>query len=733
MSVVPDENARLINQYEERRRDHKVLALIVAVVALVLVCIGLSAYSIVLSKNIKNSLNPATNPVDNPYGWLKDVVQPQMDMSQDPCDDFYQYSCGGFVANTVLPPGVNMYIPTFQTVELNNYEVLNGIVNGQWPLISDLYQSCMQDPDYVADDTAETLQFVIDQNTMVNETTASTVLPTVAALQAMGVDAFFAISQMDNIFAEGSDNYLQFMQSGISSIDYTDANMVGNYTALIAQVLNVFMNITNARASAVVNLEYTLFNISGNPETYEEAYVNMTFSEFQNVTGYDFSSYISALQVNVSGSDIVIVTTPSFFAELGSAINAAGAQGVSDYLAWRTIYSLALASSFPVNFPPSLVDLASELKSLEFVNPRKAARSIVNKEYLREFTATQYSAAQLACIDSVDTLLSDFVGLLFDLQVVGSDEVDAIHTVTGGVQNSFLNSFAALTWLDDAAREAAAYKLQNIIQIIGHPNLLNRYRGVNLTPDHFLNNILRINQADFADMLTYVGTPFNRSDYEFPATIVNAFYSPLTNTINFPAGILESPMFSTTFPTMLQYARMGYVIGHETTHGFDNNGRLWNAQGVYQGIFDNATSLRFEQGAQCLVDQYNSYEVIPGLYVNGENTLGENIADMGGAKNAYRAYQAWIKANGTDADAGSAKSRIMPSLTNDQLFFVMLGQTWCTKATDAGLASQVVNDVHSPSKFRVNGPLSNFDEFSTAFSCKAGSNMNRGNNACVLW
>lgn len=330
-----------------------------------------------------------------------------------------------------------------------------------------------------------------------------------------------------------------------------------------------------------------------------------------------------------------------------------------------------------------------------------------------------------------------------------------IQDVTNGVQTAFRNSLPGLTWLDAASRANTATKLSEIVQIIGHPNKLERYnpttltlltlfryRGVDLDPDHFMDNVYTLYEYTLTDLFSQIGTPFNRSNYEFPATVVNAFYSPFTNTINFPAGILESPMFSTMSPKMLQYARMGYVclplvicvftrfqvIGHETTHGFDNNGRMFDGHGVFNDIMDNQTGINFNERASCLVDQYDNFQPYPGVYVNGLQTLGENIADLGGVKNSFRGYKAWVASNGQEFQ----DHQIVQSLTNDQLFFVLLGQTWCTKATPGAVIWQILNDEHSPSQYRVNGPLSNFDEFANAFNCPASSPM-VNQPQCLLW
>jgi len=423
----------------------------------------------------------------------------------------------------------------------------------------------------------------------------------------------------------------------------------------------------------------------------------------------------------------VLVSVVDFFSNLTGLLCNTSLQVIQDYLIHSTVFSIRFKQDVPIlSLDSTYTASIKEIKGTRRNDMRKPV------DFLAKEDATSADDKQQTdCAVAVNGLLSDFIGLLFNIRIVDQTVIDAIHTVTYGIQNELLNSIDGLSWVDAVSKQNIIKKLESIIQVIGHPNKLERYRGVFLDPNNFLDNIFQLNEFKFNDTMTSVGQPFNRSDYEFDATEVNAFYSPFTNTINFPAGILESPMFSSSFPKILQYARMGYVIGHETTHGFDNNGRLWNGNGSYFEITDPTSSKLYDEESMCLVNQFNNYYVQGPdgpVYVDGFQTLGENIADLGGVKNAFRGYKAWENINGPEF----ADYQVVPTLNNDQLFFVMLGQTWCTKATPAGLVAQIGRDVHSPSKFRVNGPLSNFDQFASTFKCSSSSTMVHSPK-CSLW
>ena len=198
-----------------------------------------------------------------------------------------------------------------------------------------------------------------------------------------------------------------------------------------------------------------------------------------------------------------------------------------------------------------------------------------------------------------------------------------------------------------------------------------------------------------------------------PPQTVNAYYNPLANEMVFPAGILQPPFFHRAFPAALNYGGIGGAIGHELTHGFDDQGRKFNATGQLREWWEPAVADRFEERAQCVADYWGAFEVEPGLHVNGELTLGENIADIGGLKQAHRAYKRWEERHGTPPTA-------VDGLTNEQLLFVAWGQAWCTVSSPELERLRVTTDPHSPPRFRVIGPMAHIPAFAEAFSCAPG-------------
>jgi len=205
---------------------------------------------------------------------------------------------------------------------------------------------------------------------------------------------------------------------------------------------------------------------------------------------------------------------------------------------------------------------------------------------------------------------------------------------------------------------------------------------------------------------------------------VNAYYDPSRNQMVFPAGILQQPFFNVSYPPSMNYGGIGLVMGHELTHGFDNQGRLYNGEGVLINWWDSATDKQFDSKVQCVIAEYSKFEVIPGVFVNGMLTQGENIADMGGIKNAFHAYSSL---------EDISQPSIVPGYNNGKLFFISYAQTWCEKATDAYRRVQVKIDPHSPAMFRVLGPLMNLPAFADVFKCPVGSRMNNPSTRCEVW
>ena len=244
-----------------------------------------------------------------------------------------------------------------------------------------------------------------------------------------------------------------------------------------------------------------------------------------------------------------------------------------------------------------------------------------------------------------------------------------------------------------------------------------------IDPKNYAQNVLRANAFELARELRKVGTAVDRDEWDVTPPTADAFYDAQRNHMVFPAGILQPPMYDVRFSLPVNLGAIGMVVGHEVTHGFDDEGSQYDAQGNLSNWWEPAVSERFQQRTGCVSRQYSAYEVQPGATINGELTLGENIADIGGVKLAFQAYRAM---------RGDAERVTAGGFSEDQQFFLSAGQIWCTKMTDDLARLRAATDTHSHPRYRVNGSLSNLPAFAEAFQCKAGSPMKRA-NACAVW
>jgi len=282
-----------------------------------------------------------------------------------------------------------------------------------------------------------------------------------------------------------------------------------------------------------------------------------------------------------------------------------------------------------------------------------------------------------------------------------------------------------LPWMDQTTRQRAYGKLGMVDHQIGSPKVPDNYPGVQIGVEFFAN-IQSAQSYAVAQRFGQIGMPTNKDNWQMTAPTVNAYYDPSLNMMVFPAGILQQPFFNHSFPPEMNVGGIGMVMGHELTHGFDNQGRLYDGSGKLIDWWEPQTEKAFEGKVKCVIDQYSKFQPIPGVFVNGKLTQGENIADMGGIKNAFRSVQVLL---GNQITAPSIVTR----LSRGQLMFAAFAQGWCTVASDAYYRLRVATDPHSPPKFRVLGPLINLPAFSEAFTCKLGSKMNPTDGRCEVW
>ena len=282
----------------------------------------------------------------------------------------------------------------------------------------------------------------------------------------------------------------------------------------------------------------------------------------------------------------------------------------------------------------------------------------------------------------------------------------------------------ALEWMGTDTKKEAQAKLATFKRKIGYPDKLRGYEGLTISRDGYAANQRAINRFNFRRSLQDLGKPRDKTRWPYSANTVNASYSSINNDITFPAGILQPPFFNPAADDAINYGAIGGVIGHEISHGFDDSGSRYDAAGNLKMWWTEDDRKKFEERAACVVDQFSSYEVQPGLFMNGKLTLGENIGDFAGLTIAYDAYQRSLK--------GKKRPAKIDGFTPEQRFFLGWAQVWAAKNTEARDRQQVQTDPHALPRWRVNGPLSNMPQFAKAFGCKAGQPMVRP-NACQIW
>ncbi len=280
----------------------------------------------------------------------------------------------------------------------------------------------------------------------------------------------------------------------------------------------------------------------------------------------------------------------------------------------------------------------------------------------------------------------------------------------------FSDRLQKVDWMTEATRAKAAAKFARFTSKIGHPEKFRDYSSVKIERDDYLGNIRRASEFDMKRNWARIGKKVDRTEWSMTPPTVNAYFNPVINEIVFPAGILQPPFFDLNADDAVNYGAIGFVIGHEITHGFDDEGRQYDLDGNLNDWWAEADAKEFTKRAENLVAQYNGFEALPGMKVNGKLTLGENIADLGGLSIAYEALQRALSKD-------PSKRKLIDGYTPEQRFFLSAAQVWRANIREPLLKQMVTGDPHSPPAFRVNGPMANLPEFLEAFKIKEGSRM----------
>jgi putative endopeptidase len=642
-----------------------------------------------------------------------------MDRTADPCVDFYQYSCGGWMKKNPIPsdqPGWSVYAK----LATDNQRFLWGILddlarntsgrNPNQQKIGDYFAACM-DESAIEKLGAAPLKPYLDQ---INGLTSKEQLPALLAaihLRTEGNGMFFGFGS-DQDYGDSSQ-VIAFATAGglgLPDRDYytrSDANSVTlrqKYVAHVQRMLELLGDTPEVAQHEAVTIMAMETRLAGASLTRVEQrdphklYHKVDLAALQALSpSFDWSVYLK--QSGLGQQNTFNVSEPDFYKELDKQLQGASLDDIKNYLRWHTVHAAA----------PSL--------SSAFVN-----------EDFDFFGKTLHGASQLRprwkrCVRRVDEQLGDALGQEFASRAFSPELKQNALNMTKQIEQAMAEDIAQLSWMGPETKQNALIKLHSVANKIGYPDKWRDYNSVVVSRSDFAGNVERATVFESRRELSKIGKPLDRAEWDMTPPTVNAYYSQQMNDINFPAGVLQPPLYDPKMDDAPNYGDTGGTIGHELTHGFDDEGRKFDAQGNLKDWWTTQDSQNFEARAQCVVDQYAQYVVVDDIKINSKLTEGEDIADLGGLILAWMAWKEQTRnMHLEDRDA----------LTPEQRFFVGYAQWACENVRPEDLRMMAITDPHSPGRYRVNGLVVNMPEFQKAFSCKAGQPMAK-ENRCRIW
>ncbi|XP_029884788.1 neprilysin isoform X2 [Aquila chrysaetos chrysaetos] len=678
-----------------------------------------------------------------------------MDTTAEPCNDFYQYACGGWLKRNVIPETSSRY-SNFDILRDELEVVLKDVLDT--PSSNDitavqkaktLYRSCINET--IIDSRGgrpliSLLPKVSDWPVATTNWDSSYGTAWTAETAIAQLNSRYGKKVLINFFVGTDDKnstahiiHIDQPGLGLPSRDYYECtgaykeacsayvDFMISVAKLILQERNISFNESeiSEQMKRVMDLEKEIANATTKSEDRNDPlllYNKMTLAQLQNNFSleidhkvFNWSKFIndimSTVQINVENTEHVIVYDPEYLIRLKSILNKYTRRDLQNYMIWRFV-----------------MDLVNSL-SRNYKDTRNAFRKAL-------YGTTSETAVWRRCANYVNGNMENAVGRLYVQEAFAGDSKHVVEEMIADIRDVFIKTLDELTWMDAETKKKAEQKAAAIRERIGYPdeivtddNKLNsEYQELNYKEEEYFENIIENLVFTQKKRLKKLREKVDKEEWISGAAVVNAFYSASRNQIVFPAGILQPPFFSASQPKSLNYGGIGMVIGHEITHGFDDNGRNFNEDGDLVDWWTEESARNFKELSQCMVYQYGnfSWDLAGGQHLSGINTLGENIADNGGVRQAYKAYENFVKKHG--------KEKLLPGLemNHKQLFFLNFAQVWCGTYRPEYAVNSIKTDVHSPGKFRVIGSLQNSPEFSEAFSCTKTNYMDPAKK-CRVW
>lgn len=643
-----------------------------------------------------------------------------LDRSVSACTDFYQFANGSWIKRNPVPAAFSRWGSFDQLGESNQSNLLtilrNAAASGNTQANEDLrklgvyYSSCM---DSVGAERAGAQPITPQLARIAAMRNRAQVEAEVARLHSQGVPVLFGFNAQQD--AKNTTSVIAGINQGGLSLPDRDyylnpdkryADIRANYADHVTRMFRLLgENASQAAANAqrVVAIETALARPAKTRVQLRDPNANynkMTAAELaQLAPGFNWPGFFAG----EGRSDIstINVQNPAFLRSVDSMLTSAPLDDWKAYLRWKV--ATAAAPSLSSAFVNEDFRFASTLSGAKEMLPREKR-----------------------CARVTDSGLRDALGQAYVTQYFTPAAKQRALEMVRNLESVFHDRLQTLGWMSDTTRTQATGKLATFTNKIGYPDKWRDYSTLTIKPGNFLDNQVAVRQYERRRALARIGQPVDRAEWGMTPPTVNAYYNPLMNEIVFPAGIMQPPFFDPKADDAVNYGGMGAVIGHEITHGFDDQGSQFDAQGNLRNWWSASDLEKFKQGTSLVSAQFDAYTVLDSVHVNGKLTLGENLADLGGLSIAYAALE--------KALAEKGRPPLIDGFTPEQRFFLAWAQMWRQNITPEAQRVRINTDSHSPGRWRTNGPVSNMPQFAAAFGCKPGDHMVRPESVRpVIW
>jgi len=652
-----------------------------------------------------------------PYTPSLDI--PSMDKSADPCVDFYQYTCGGWMKNNPIPADQAAW-SVYGKLTVDNQRFLWGILDdlakktagrtATQQKIGDYFSACMNEGE-VEKLGAAPLKPALDEIAALKTKKDLAALLGREHLATATEGLFFGFGS-DQDFSDSSQIIAFATAGGLGLPDrdyYTKPEAKSEeirqkYLVHVQKMLELLGDSPDAakrEAATIMTIETALAKASLTRVEQRDPhnlFHKMDRKQLQALTpDFDWNTYLKTAGIDQVST--FNVTEPKFYQELDHQIQSNSLDDLKTYLRWHV--ASANAPYLSSRFVKQNFDFYSHtLRGVEQIPPRWKR-----------------------CVRLTDGQLGEALGQEFVNRAFSQETKQSTLKMTKLIEQAMEDDIKQLTWMGPETKKQALEKLHAVVNKIGYPDKWRDYSSVDIKRDDFVGNVHRATMFESRRQLAKIGKPLDRGEWGMTPPTVNAYYNPQMNDINFPAGVLQPPLYDPKMDDAPNYGNTGGTIGHELTHGFDDQGRQFDAKGNLRDWWTKEDGAQFEKRAQCIVDQYAGYTIVDDIKINSKLTEGEDVADLGGLILGYMAWK-------MDTQGKQLENR--EGFTPDQRFFIGYAQWACENDRPENLRANAITNEHSPGKYRVNGLMVNIPEFQQAFSCKAGQPM-VSQNRCRVW